>query len=70
MANQFFFLAKKHAPVKRHHSAGDMLDGLEIEAGADGHKHERPRSEGHKYMNQFSPKRTSSYGVGQRGNRG
>lgn len=54
--------AKKHAPVKRHHSAGDMLDGLEIEAGADGHKHERPRSEGHKYMNQFSPKRTSSYG--------
>lgn len=64
MVNQSIFLAKKHAPVKRHHSAGDMLDGLEIEAGADGHKHERPRSEGHKYMNQFSPKRTSSYGVG------
>ncbi|KAK3082735.1 hypothetical protein FSP39_003818, partial [Pinctada imbricata] len=54
--------SKNHAPVKRHHSAGDMLDGLDLDSSTEGHKSERPRSEGHKYMDQFSPKRTSSYG--------
>ncbi|VDH88711.1 cyclin-dependent kinase 14 [Mytilus galloprovincialis] len=48
-----------HAPVKRHHSAGDMLDQLDQE---DGDNNQRPRSEGHRYTQQFSPKRTSSYG--------
>lgn len=44
-----------------------MLDGLEIEVGADGYKYERFRFEGYKYMNQFLFKRIFSYGVGQRG---
>ncbi|KAJ8320920.1 hypothetical protein KUTeg_002507 [Tegillarca granosa] len=53
---------KNHAPVKRHHSAGDMLDNFDFES-PEGEKQERPKSEGHRYMKQFSPKRTSSYGV-------
>ncbi|XP_052829424.1 cyclin-dependent kinase 14 isoform X2 [Octopus bimaculoides] len=52
---------KKWTPVKRHHSAGDMLV-TEIEPGNDLDKVERPKSEGHAYTRQFSPKRTSSYG--------
>lgn len=47
------------APVKRHHSAGDMLEEIDQE---DCDRQERPRSEGHRYMKQFSPKRTTSYG--------
>ncbi|XP_033728820.1 cyclin-dependent kinase 14-like [Pecten maximus] len=54
---------KNHAPVKRHHSAGDMLDGtFDLDSPPDNEKHERPKSEGHTYLRQFSPKRTSSYG--------
>jgi hypothetical protein len=37
-----------------------MLETIDQE---DSDKLERPRSEGHRYMKQFSPKRTSSYGV-------
>lgn len=53
--------AKKWTPVKRHHSAGDMLV-TEIDSSNDLDKIERPKSEGHAYTRQFSPKRTSSYG--------
>ena len=60
---KFYSTGKVHAPVKRHHSAGDMLDGLDLDSAPEGHRSERPRSEGHRYMAQFSPKRTTSYGV-------
>lgn len=36
----------------------------EIDSSNDLDKIERPKSEGHAYTRQFSPKRTSSYGVG------
>ncbi|KAK3582637.1 hypothetical protein CHS0354_001682 [Potamilus streckersoni] len=51
-----------HVSVKRHHSAGDMLnepvDGETTDVTTGG----RPKSEGHRYLGHFSPKRTSSYG--------
>ncbi|KAL5006114.1 hypothetical protein ScPMuIL_017272, partial [Solemya velum] len=54
---------KRTTPVKRHHSAGDMLlANMDFESPPDNEKFERPKSEGHSYRRQFSPKRTSSYG--------
>ena len=58
-SNAIRITGKNHVPVKRHNSAGDMLETIDQE---DSDKLERPRSEGHRYMKQFSPKRTSSYG--------
>ena len=54
--------ANTHATVKRHHSAGDMLDDAQYN-GTDDQRSGRPRSEGHTYLQTFAQKRASSYGV-------
>ncbi|XP_046556004.1 cyclin-dependent kinase 14-like [Haliotis rubra] len=51
---------KRHTPVKRHHSAGDMLVTNFPTTESD--RLQRPKSEGHAYCRQFLSKRTSSYG--------
>ena len=53
--------ANTHTTVKRHHSAGDMLDDAQY--GSTGRNTSRPRSEGHKYLSAFANKRASSYAV-------
>ncbi|KAL4217160.1 Cyclin-dependent kinase 14 [Mactra antiquata] len=55
------FTANTHTTVKRHHSAGDMLDDAQYN-GADDRRVGRPRSEGHRYHQVFAQKRASSYG--------
>lgn len=55
------FTANTHSTVKRHHSAGDMLDDTQYN-GTDDRRSGRPRSEGHRYLSTFAQKRASSYG--------
>lgn len=65
------FTANTHATVKRHHSAGDMLDDAQYSCTTAtvvtttedyDRKSSRPRSEGHRYNETFAQKRASSYG--------
>lgn len=58
----FYIPANTHTSVKRHHSAGDMLDDTQYN-GTDERRTGRPRSEGHRYNQAFAQKRASSYGV-------
>jgi hypothetical protein len=58
------FTANTHTTVKRHHSAGDMLDDAQYSGTEEYDKKSgRPRSEGHRYNETFAQKRASSYGV-------
>lgn len=56
----------KKSPVKRHHSAGDMLQATELEEQFTRRPHadrtNRPKSEGSFYVEKFRPKRASSFG--------
>lgn len=52
---------KKHTPVKRHNSAGDMLIS-DHPAHTESERSQRPKSEGHVYSRHILSKRTSSYG--------
>lgn len=55
----------KRTPVKRHHSAGDMLvDNINFRCSPPVQmRQRRPKSEGSFYVEGFKPKRASSFGV-------
>lgn len=55
---------KKHTPVKRHNSAGDMLISGHPTHPEPTERAQRPKSEGHAYSKHILSKRTSSYGGG------
>lgn len=53
------YITNSHTTVKRHHSAGDMLDDSQYNGSS--RNSSRPRSEGHKYHSLLAQKRASSY---------
>ncbi|KAH3826852.1 hypothetical protein DPMN_128764, partial [Dreissena polymorpha] len=54
------YTGNSHTTVRRHYSAGDMLEDPQLSGGGDA-RTTRPRSEGHRYNKSFNQKRASSY---------